>query len=93
MYKPIDSTVAKWVDSVEDFQTMLAELKTATEIAIDLEHHDYRTYYGLTCLMQISTRDQDWIVDTLVPWRHRLEALNECFANPNIIKVRENPSS
>jgi hypothetical protein len=87
MYKPIDSTTVKWVDTIEDFQAMLAQLMKATEIAIDLEHHDYRTYYGLTCLMQISTRDQDWIVDTLVPWRHQMEALNDVFANPNIIKV------
>jgi hypothetical protein len=37
--------------------------------------------------MQISTRDQDWIVDTLKPWRHKLEVLNEVFADPSIVKV------
>jgi exosome complex exonuclease RRP6 len=87
MYQPIDSTEATWVDTVEAFESMMADLKEAREIAVDLEHHDYRTYYGLTSLMQISTRRQDWLVDTLVPWRHRLEALNEVFANPNIVKV------
>jgi len=66
---------------------MLAELKTAKEIAIDLEHHDYRTYIGLVSLMQISTHNKDWIVDTLKPWRRRLECLNEVFADPSIIKV------
>jgi exosome complex exonuclease RRP6 len=66
---------------------MLAELKTEKEIAIDLEHHDNRSYIGLVSLMQISTRKKDWIVDTLKPWRRRLECLNEVFADPNILKV------
>ncbi|ROT35806.1 hypothetical protein SODALDRAFT_282873 [Sodiomyces alkalinus F11] len=87
LYKPIDSTKAIWVDSYEGVLNMLGELKKAKEIAIDLEHHDYRSYTGLLSLMQISTRDQDWIVDTLKPWRHRLEVLNEVFADPSIVKV------
>jgi exosome complex exonuclease RRP6 len=65
---------------------MLNDLKQANEIAVDLEHHDYRSYHGFVCLMQISTRKQDWIVDTL-ELREDLIALNEVFANPNIVKV------
>ncbi|KAH6615606.1 ribonuclease H-like domain-containing protein [Chaetomium sp. MPI-SDFR-AT-0129] len=86
-YPPIDHTQAVWVDTFEDVLEMLEELKKAKEIAIDLEHHDYRSYNGLLSLMQISTRDKDWIVDTLVPWRHKLEVLNEVFADPKIVKV------
>jgi exosome complex exonuclease RRP6 len=37
--------------------------------------------------MQISTRDKDWVVDTLKPWRKQLQMLNEVFADPNILKV------
>ncbi|KAF3908621.1 hypothetical protein AA313_de0201688 [Arthrobotrys entomopaga] len=85
-YKPFQSTSAIWVDSSETLSEMLQQLVKAEEIAVDLEHHDYRTYIGLVCLMQISTRDQDWIIDTL-KLRDELEALNEVFANPNIIKV------
>jgi exosome complex exonuclease RRP6 len=65
---------------------MLDDLKRASEIAVDLEHHDYRSYHGFVCLMQISTRKQDWIVDTL-ELREELIALNEVFTNPNIVKV------
>lgn len=86
-YQPIDTTSATWVDTYEGVLEMLEELKGATEIAIDLEHHDYRSYHGLLSLMQISTREKDWIVDTLRPWRHRLEVLNEVFADPKILKV------
>lgn len=84
---PFESTSAQWVDTYDGVLEMLEELKKVREIAIDLEHHDYRSYMGLTCLMQISTRDKDWIVDTLKPWRHRLEILNEVFADPKIVKL------
>ena len=66
---------------------MLAELKMAKEIAVDLEHHDSHSYIGIVCLMQISTRSKDWIVDTLKPWRENLQILNEVFTDPNIVKV------
>ncbi|KAG5941272.1 hypothetical protein E4U53_007444 [Claviceps sorghi] len=82
-----ESTQAIWVDTMEGVEAMLKDLKKAKEIAVDLEHHDFRTYTGLVCLMQVSTRDKDWIVDTLQPWRHKLEILNEVFADPSIIKV------
>jgi exosome complex exonuclease RRP6 len=86
-YHPAETTKAIWVDTFEGVLEMLQELKGAKEIAVDLEHHDFRTYNGLVCLMQISTREQDWIVDTLRPWRHKLQVLNEVFADPSIIKV------
>ncbi|KAL0288917.1 UNVERIFIED_CONTAM: protein RRP6-like 2 [Sesamum calycinum] len=31
---------------------------------VDLEHNQYRSFQGLTCLMQISTRTEDFIIDT-----------------------------
>jgi exosome complex exonuclease RRP6 len=91
-YLPVETTTAIWVDTYEGVLEMLEELKKAKEIAIDLEHHDFRTYTGLLSLMQISTREKDWIVDTLKPWRHRLEVLNEVFADPSIVKVGDIPN-
>ncbi|KAI1469161.1 ribonuclease H-like domain-containing protein [Daldinia caldariorum] len=86
-YQPVETTTATFVDTFEGVLDMLKELKNATEIAIDTEHHDFRTYSGLLSLMQISTREKDWVVDTLQPWRHKLEVLNEVFADPKIVKV------
>ena len=76
-----------FVDTEEGVREMLEELKAAKEIAIDLEHNDQRSYIGLVCLMQISTREKDWIIDTLKPWRENLRILNEVFADPKILKV------
>ena len=67
--------------------SMLQELRMAKEIAVDLEHHDEHSYIGIVSLMQISTRDKDWVVDTLKPWRRELQILNEVFADPKILKV------
>ncbi|TQN68662.1 Exosome complex exonuclease rrp6 [Colletotrichum shisoi] len=86
-WQPVETTEATFVDTYEGVLDMLEDLKKAKEIAVDLEHHDFRTYVGLTSLMQISTREKDWIVDTLKPWRGQLEVLNEVFADPSIIKV------
>jgi exosome complex exonuclease RRP6 len=86
-YHPFETTTATFVDTEEALAEMLEELKQAQEIAIDLEHHDNRSYIGIVSLMQISTRDKDWIVDTLKPWRRKLQCLNEVFADPSIVKV------
>lgn len=86
-YLPFESTTATFVDTLDGVNDMLAELKTAKEIAIDLEHHDVHSYQGLVSLMQISTREKDWVVDTLKPWRQELQILNEVFTDPKILKV------
>ena len=75
------------MDTVDGVHQMLSELKEAKEIAIDVEHHDQRSYAGIVSLMQVSTRDKDWIIDTLKPWREDLQVLNEVFADPSIVKV------
>jgi exosome complex exonuclease RRP6 len=81
-----EDTDAIWVDDVKTLNEMLVELRKVDVIAIDLEHHDYRSYYGLVSLMQISTRDQDWLIDTLA-LRDDLQILNEVFTNPQVTKV------
>lgn len=86
LYKDWDATDAIWVDTPETLKQMLEKLENATEIAVDLEHHDYRSYYGIVCLMQISTREQDWLIDTLA-LRDELQVLNSVFTNPMITKV------
>jgi len=84
---PLEDTIATWVATVSDFQRMLAKLKNAPEIAVDLEHHSYRSYSGFLCLMQISDRDEDWVIDLLAV-RDEVETLNEVFTDPDIVKVR-----
>lgn len=87
-FVPYESSEATLVDTPEKLLSMLDELRSAKGIAVDLEHHDEHSYIGLVSLMQISTRDKDWVVDTLKPWREKLQVLNEVFTDPKILKVR-----
>ena len=64
------------------------KLADAREVAVDLEHQSYRSYYGFVCLMQLSTREEDFIIDTLA-LREELHVLNKIFTNPAIIKVKD----
>ncbi len=84
----LSETSLTWISTTEALQNMLDKLRSANEIAVDLEHHSYRTYSGFLCLMQISTRQEDFIVDTLI-LRDELEDLNEVFSDPKITKVRK----
>ena len=84
--RSFEETPFTWIDKPDDLQTLLEKLRVAKELAVDLEHHSYRTFSGFLCLMQISTREEDFIIDTLT-LRDELEELNEVFTDPEIIKV------
>uniref|UniRef100_A0A8C9TC43 Exosome complex component 10 n=1 Tax=Scleropages formosus TaxID=113540 RepID=A0A8C9TC43_SCLFO len=86
MYRPIDETPCKFIDSLEELVMLNEKLAKTTEFAVDLEHHSYRSFLGITCLMQISTRDEDFIIDTL-ELRSEMYILNETFTDPAITKV------
>lgn len=86
MYKNIDETDVVFVQTESELTSLVQKLVKCCEIAIDLEHHSYRSYQGITCLMQISTRDTDYLIDTL-SLRSDLHVLNEVFTNPKVLKV------
>jgi exosome complex exonuclease RRP6 len=86
IYASMEETPMIWVDTIDALQEMILKLCNVSEIAVDLEHHDYRSYLGFTCLIQISTRTEDFVIDAL-KLRGDLHLLNEPFADPKIVKV------
>lgn len=84
--KLISETPLHQIETTEQLNELLNELRKHKIIAVDLEHHSYRSFMGITCLMQISTTEADYIIDTLV-LRDKLHILNEIFTKPSIIKV------
>ena len=80
------ATPFTWVDDAEALDRMKTVLDSVDEIAIDLEAHNYRAYDSFCCLMQISTRTEDYLVDSLA-LRGSLHVLNSAFTNPAIVKV------
>lgn len=87
LYRSLEDTPYTWVSELDQLQQLAEKLERVTEFAIDLEHHAYRSYQGFVCLMQISTRTEDFIVDTLALRKH-IHILNSSFTNPKIVKVR-----
>ncbi|KAL9993668.1 putative ribonuclease D [Helianthus debilis subsp. tardiflorus] len=84
---PVESTSFKLVQDVKDLKELAAKLRDANEFAVDLEHNQYRSFQGLTCLMQISTRTEDFIVDTLKLRVQIGPYLREVFKDPTKRKV------
>lgn len=87
-----NETPFEFVDTPEKLHRMVEKLKEAKEIAVDLEHHDMRSYAGFTCLIQISTRESDWVVDTLALRKEiQQDKFGDVFTDPTIVKVRRLP--
>jgi exosome complex exonuclease RRP6 len=82
----LDEMEFVWVDKKEDLIAMNKDIVKHRELAVDLEHHDYRSFQGFSCLVQISTREKDYLVDALA-LRNEMHILNESFTNPKIVKV------
>ncbi|CAI0384800.1 unnamed protein product [Linum tenue] len=78
----VESTPFKLVKDVKDLKELAAKLRAVNEFAVDLEHNQYRSFQGLTCLMQISTRTEDFILDTLKLRIHVGPHLREIFKDP-----------
>eukprot|EP00750_Incisomonas_marina_P028406 INCI6706.1.p1 GENE.INCI6706.1~~INCI6706.1.p1 ORF type:complete len:1042 (-),score=174.53 INCI6706.1:1639-4764(-) len=88
-YEPIDTTEYTWVDTAEALAEMNAHIcdsRNVHEVAVDLEHHSYRSFLGFVCLMQVSTRSRDFLVDTLA-LREEMQSCNDWTTDPKIVKV------
>ncbi|CEL62627.1 exosome complex exonuclease RRP6 [Rhizoctonia solani AG-1 IB] len=81
-----EETPFTYVDTPEQLKAMVASLKNCTEIALDLEHNSLRTYKGLVCLIQLSSRTQDWVIDALA-LREELGILRGVLEDPSVVKV------
>ncbi|CAD7701296.1 unnamed protein product [Ostreobium quekettii] len=83
----IESTPFLYVDSQEGLEKLVEHLHGQEEVAVDLEANLFRSFQGLTCLLQMSTRTRDFIVDTLAVKDEIGPALAPMFADPQVVKV------
>jgi ribonuclease D len=73
------------ITSTERLTEVAALLSRQTEIAVDLEMDSLHHYREKVCLVQVSTRQQSWLIDPLaVP---SLTPLAEPLGNPDIVVV------
>lgn len=86
-YKLFEETPFAFIDTLSELEAVAARLSQAQEIAVDLEAHNYRSFQGFCCLMQLSTREEDLIIDVIALRAHIGPLLAPIFANPGIVKV------
>lgn len=91
---------AVWVDTPETLEKLTKNLESAREIAVDLEAHNYRSFGGMTCLIQITVGATDtqheprnYLVDPFPLWQKLGKALGPAFADPRIVKVMHGAES
>jgi ribonuclease D len=76
---------ARIIDSPKNLTAMVEDLKKQSAVAIDTESNSLHAYQEQVCLIQLSTREHDYLLDPIaVP---DLEELGAVFANPEIQKV------
>jgi len=80
-----DRTLYILVKDQSALARMAAELEKEKAIAVDLEADSLFHYREQVCLLQISTRLQNYLVDPLV--LKDLSSLSPIFANPRVRKV------
>ncbi|KAL5285138.1 EXOSC10 family protein [Megaselia abdita] len=84
--KKLEEVGFELVSKASKLPEILKELKEHKMLAIDVEHHSYRTFQGITCLLQVSTPVKDYIFDT-IELREDLHVLNEVFTDTKILKI------
>lgn len=72
------------METLEGLQELAYKLEGAKEVAVDLEAHSFRSFQGFTCLMQISDRHEDYVIDVMKLWKHIGPTLAPMFANPQV---------
>ena len=85
-FKSLDQVPVTWIDTEDKLRELQGKLEQVEVFAVDLEAHNYRTYCSFCCLMQVSTREEDFLIDTLA-LRSEMHMLNTSFTNPSIVKV------
>lgn len=85
--KDFSETKFSYIDSVSELGNVVERLNQVQELAVDLEAHNHRSFLGFCCLMQLSTREEDIIIDVIKLRSHIGRLLGPIFANPKVVKV------
>lgn len=75
----------KWIDRQDEFVPIVDRLAKQPQIAVDTEADSLHSYYDKVCLVQISTGDEDFVVDPLA--RIDLAPFGKLLADPDITKI------
>ncbi|XP_021308048.1 protein RRP6-like 3 isoform X2 [Sorghum bicolor] len=83
---PKMSTTYNWVDTEAQLEHLARLLGEERAFAVDTEQHSIRSFLGYTALMQISTQNDDYLIDTIA-LHDVMGILRPVFANSSICKI------
>ncbi|XP_038703884.1 protein RRP6-like 3 isoform X2 [Tripterygium wilfordii] len=75
-----------WVETESQLKELADALSKEKVFAVDTEQHSLRSFLGFTALIQISSRKEDYLVDTIA-LHDVMQILRPVFADPCICKV------
>src|SRR3989338_3330585 len=76
------------ISNKERLHNICQELSNLTELAVDLECENNLHHYGAyITLIQLSSRQKNWIIDILAFQKEGLASLFEIFKQPTIQKI------
>ncbi len=87
-FYPVHQAPLYWVDTQKKLHRAVQRLKTEKVIGVDTETNSLYAYQEQVCLIQISSWDEDYIIDPLAfSDPAMLKPLNKIMAHPKITKV------
>lgn len=76
-----------WIETETQLKDLAHTLSKHKVFAVDTEQHSLRSFLGFTALIQISTRNEDYLVDTIA-LHDVMGVLAPVFADPTICVSR-----
>ncbi len=73
------------IENQHDFSKLIGNLEKSAHVAIDTESNSFYAYFNRICLIQISTEQQDYIIDPFLAGN--IEGLGKILADPGIEKI------
>jgi len=92
-FRTFDETPFTYIDTLPELNRFAKKIQNDRVIAVDLENHSRYSYQGFLCLMQVSTRTEDYIIDVIALREHVGPALAHIFADPEVVKVMHGATS
>jgi ribonuclease D len=82
-----DIIKVKWIDSEKALESTRDELKVEQLIAVDAEFNNEDSFLGMICVLQLSTKVCDYVIDCLKLHNYIYTYLGPIFRDPTITKL------
>jgi len=76
---------AALIENQHDFSKLIASIEKSAHVAVDTESNSFYAYFNRICLIQISTEQQDYIIDPFLAGD--IEGFGKILSNPDIEKI------